>query len=406
MHKKLQIFVSSTYSDLTKERQAAVEAILKAHHIPAGMELFAAGDKSQLEVIKKWIDESDLFLLILGGRYGTIEKTTEKSYIQLEYEYAEKSKTPVFSVVLSDKYIDKKVEQQGKEVLELEHSERYRRFKDKVKSKMCCICDNEAELKAGIQSSILDYINNSAYNFNGWISGKDASVVAISDKLTETFGLAGLYSAFRIKKQNNLREVRIKEIVAQEVSHCDHKGFRLSASSGNNYLNVNGKVWGDAKLGEIVMKGSAQLHVVLESPFSAFSITRAIANNVDYHHWEDKMSFHRLKELNNYDNITIKITDHAVNCSLFFTSDSVFYDPYIWAKPESADRTENNFWVFEFIRRDNPDYNFECYHLLEKHFNFLYNTAVPLEEFLGSNDVNYHKGSEEFHKKVCNERSG
>jgi hypothetical protein len=58
--KKLQVFVSSTYTDLHEERQAAVEAILTAGHIPAGMELFAAGDESQMSVIKRWIDESDI----------------------------------------------------------------------------------------------------------------------------------------------------------------------------------------------------------------------------------------------------------------------------------------------------------------------------------------------------------
>jgi hypothetical protein len=86
--KKLQVFVSSTYIDLKEERQAAVEAILTAGHIPAGMELFTAGDQSQMQVIKRWIDESDVFLLILGGRYGSIEPQSQKSYIHLEYEYA------------------------------------------------------------------------------------------------------------------------------------------------------------------------------------------------------------------------------------------------------------------------------------------------------------------------------
>jgi hypothetical protein len=70
------------------ERQAAVEAILRAGHIPAGMELFAAGDESQLETIRRWIDDSDVFMLILGGRYGSIEPKSGKSYLQLEYEYA------------------------------------------------------------------------------------------------------------------------------------------------------------------------------------------------------------------------------------------------------------------------------------------------------------------------------
>jgi hypothetical protein len=82
--KRLQVFVSSTYTDLIEERQAAVEAILTAGHIPAGMELFAAGDESQLEVIKQWIDESDIYLLILGGRYGSVEKSSGKSYTQIE----------------------------------------------------------------------------------------------------------------------------------------------------------------------------------------------------------------------------------------------------------------------------------------------------------------------------------
>ncbi len=70
--KKLQVFVSSTYLDLLTERQAAVEAILRAGHIPAGMELFAAGDQSQIKAIREWIEDSDVFLLILGGRYGSI----------------------------------------------------------------------------------------------------------------------------------------------------------------------------------------------------------------------------------------------------------------------------------------------------------------------------------------------
>jgi hypothetical protein len=86
--KKLQVFISSTYTDLLEERQAAVQAVLTAGHIPAGMELFAAGDESQMDVIKRWIDESDVYLLILARRYGSIEPKSGKSYVQLEYEYA------------------------------------------------------------------------------------------------------------------------------------------------------------------------------------------------------------------------------------------------------------------------------------------------------------------------------
>ena len=49
MKKKLQVFVSSTWTDMILERQAAVEAILEAGHIPAGMELFSATIRNSLK---------------------------------------------------------------------------------------------------------------------------------------------------------------------------------------------------------------------------------------------------------------------------------------------------------------------------------------------------------------------
>ncbi len=101
--RKLQVFISSTYEDLKDERKAAVESILAAGHIPAGMELFSAGDKSQMRVIEHWIDESDVYLLILGTRYGSIEPESGKSYTHLEYEYASKHNKALFACVIDDK---------------------------------------------------------------------------------------------------------------------------------------------------------------------------------------------------------------------------------------------------------------------------------------------------------------
>ncbi len=88
MNKKLQVFVTSTYTDLIEERLAAVEAKLDAGHIPAGMELFKAG-RSQMENIHKWIDESDVYMLILGGRYGSIEEESGLSYAELIFRNEE-----------------------------------------------------------------------------------------------------------------------------------------------------------------------------------------------------------------------------------------------------------------------------------------------------------------------------
>ena len=78
LKKRLQVFVSSTFTDLRDERQAAVEAILAAGHIPAGMELFAAGNESQMEAIQQWIDESDVYLLILAGPMAALIRKVAK----------------------------------------------------------------------------------------------------------------------------------------------------------------------------------------------------------------------------------------------------------------------------------------------------------------------------------------
>lgn len=98
-NKKLQVFVSSTYLDLHDERQAAVSAILKAGHIPAGMELFTAGDESQWDAITRWIEESDIYMLILGGRYGSMSSETGLSYTEMEYDYAVKLGKPFFRLL-------------------------------------------------------------------------------------------------------------------------------------------------------------------------------------------------------------------------------------------------------------------------------------------------------------------
>ena len=111
------------------------KSVFTANHIPAGMELFKAGNESQLQTIFRWIDECDLFLLLLGGRYGSIKPTSKKSYIQLEYEYALKNNIPVFAIVLSDRYLYNKAATSNFDVFETNNIKKYKIFK-KVKTKI------------------------------------------------------------------------------------------------------------------------------------------------------------------------------------------------------------------------------------------------------------------------------
>lgn len=166
MNKKLQVFVSSTYTDLIEERQAAVQAILDAGHIPAGMELFKAGNESQLKTIYRWIDESDIYMLILGGRYGSIESKTGSSYTQLEYEYALNKGIPVFAVVLSQSFLTVKINALGLSNA-IDSTDKYKTFKSLVMSKIIREVDDCKDIKITIHSTLNDFINE--YNLAGWI---------------------------------------------------------------------------------------------------------------------------------------------------------------------------------------------------------------------------------------------
>lgn len=170
--KKLQVFVSSTYADLLEERQAAVEAILTAGHIPAGMELFAAGDESQMNVIKRWIDESDVFLLILGGRYGSIESKSQKSYIHLEYEYAIEQAKPLFAVVITEDYIEDKVKKFGTKVMETDHPQKLKEFRTMVLTRMVKFWRDPRDIKLAILETVAEFSHRS--ELVGWIPGTEA----------------------------------------------------------------------------------------------------------------------------------------------------------------------------------------------------------------------------------------
>ncbi|MCM1201390.1 MAG: DUF4062 domain-containing protein [Bacteroides fragilis] len=168
MNKKLQVFVSSTYTDLIEERQAAVQAILDAGHIPAGMELFKAG-KSQMQTIYKWIDESDVYMLILGGRYGSIEEESGLSYTELEYKYALSKNTPVFAIVLDDSFLHIKAANNGNDaIFEKENIDKYEPFKKAVKTNIVKFAQNTDQISLSVLSQLNYFLNDNEYDLCGW----------------------------------------------------------------------------------------------------------------------------------------------------------------------------------------------------------------------------------------------
>lgn len=171
MEKKYQVFISSTYTDLIEERQKAVEAILNAGHIPAGMELFNAGDETQKELISEWIEDSDIYVLILGGRYGSLD-SDGMGYTHWEYEKAKELGKPFFSLVLTKNYLNNKVSSGKLQATDLSYDDaKLVEFRDEVKTKIVSNIDNIDQIETAVIKSINRTIKKYENNLEGWIKG-------------------------------------------------------------------------------------------------------------------------------------------------------------------------------------------------------------------------------------------
>ncbi|MGB7319270.1 MAG: DUF4062 domain-containing protein, partial [Planktotalea sp.] len=110
MEKRYQVFISSTFQDLQGARQEVSQALLRADCFPAGMELCPAADEEQFEFIKTVIDQSDYYILISAGRYGSIHPKTGLSYTEMEYDYAVETEKPVIRLLHKDPFNELKGE--------------------------------------------------------------------------------------------------------------------------------------------------------------------------------------------------------------------------------------------------------------------------------------------------------
>lgn len=216
--KRLQVFVSSTYTDLITERQAAVEAILTAGHIPAGMELFAAGDESQLEAIKQWIDESDVYLLILGGRYGSIESSSGKSYTHLEYDYAVSKEKPLFACVVNEQAQEARVKQHGTSVVEQYEPKKLREFRNLVTGKLVRFWDDHKDIKISIGETLGQFARRP--ELVGWT--RQSPDLDISQLAAEISRLSQENAALRT-------QLTVQSTTDMALSFVETKEFRLRA---------------------------------------------------------------------------------------------------------------------------------------------------------------------------------
>ena len=146
------------------------------------MELFTSGDESQMEVIKQWIDESDIFLLILGGRYGSLEPRTEKSYTQLEYEYAVDKGKPLFACLVTEAAQEKRVKEFGTDVMETENPQKLKEFRSLVRTRMIREWEDFKDIKIAVGETLAAFSRRD--DLIGWVRpSQEANMPALADEI-------------------------------------------------------------------------------------------------------------------------------------------------------------------------------------------------------------------------------
>lgn len=134
------VFLSSTAKDLQPWRIVVAEAIgkLSGFHC-VRMEDFGAVDGEPIEVCRRRVAESDVFVGLVGHFNGSSPEGSPLSYTQIEYEEAKKKKKPRLMFMADDEFL--LPASLGRETDEA--YQRQRRFREQVQRERTVVFFNE-----------------------------------------------------------------------------------------------------------------------------------------------------------------------------------------------------------------------------------------------------------------------
>lgn len=163
--------------------------------------------------------------MILGGRYGSIEENSQKSYTQLEYEYAKSQDIP--TIAFFRKNVDElpvhKVETDNLKKNKLES------FKKLVLGQLCMPYTTSDNLALNVITSISELILK--HPRCGWVRGdsisSDEANVKILQLQKENDALKNELSPFRTQEEQDLKTLR---------QHDDKVSLKLISDEN---LNLN-----------------------------------------------------------------------------------------------------------------------------------------------------------------------
>ncbi|WP_275785393.1 DUF4062 domain-containing protein [Pararhizobium gei] len=86
--RKYQVFISSTVTDLRRHRESVIRATNVLGHFPIAMEYFTPGSEKNPVLLEHLIKESDVYVLIIGTKYGQAKAPGDRSFTEYEFDKA------------------------------------------------------------------------------------------------------------------------------------------------------------------------------------------------------------------------------------------------------------------------------------------------------------------------------
>lgn len=146
-----KIFISSTITDMPTERKAALKAVAKVGGFPVMSEYtMEAQSIDSLTACLSKVAESDIYVLILGGRYGW-QPEGKESITELEYQTALKFSIPI--LVINTNYSKEPLQKEFESKVETNY------FRKTVNDAFELIEELEKALKLEIDKKQNEYFN-------------------------------------------------------------------------------------------------------------------------------------------------------------------------------------------------------------------------------------------------------
>ena len=178
--KKYSVFVSSVYKGMQEARVMVSTAVAEAGCFPEGMERFEVSTRNKWAVIRSAINQSDFFVVVVGGRYGSIVpdqivRNNAKvgfpgvGYTEMEYRFAKNANIPILPFLSTSDNLLAKEAMLG-ETLDGQH--KLQKFREILDQGSPGYWENAQDLRNKVEKAVHEALQKHPH-LHGWVRGTE-----------------------------------------------------------------------------------------------------------------------------------------------------------------------------------------------------------------------------------------